>query len=150
MYLSCDWSQDFSILSNIRGAFTHDLRLISISLVNLGGVCSLLVQRPRTVHSISHRCALTEMTITFLFRLLLGLVFSLFWVERESVFAFLILFPKSLSNGIESDARDLLAFLIPSKEQISQNERMLFCIVDSQQMGVSWRVCTDHKVSATQ
>jgi len=77
------------------------------------------------------------MTITFLFRLLLGLVFSLFWVERESVFAFLILFPKSLSNGIESDARDLLAFLIPSKEQISQNERMLFCIVDSQQMGVS-------------
>ena len=40
-------------------------------------------------------------------------------------------------------------FLVYSEEQISWSERMLFCIVDSQQMGVPWRVCTDHKVSAT-
>jgi len=77
------------------------------------------------------------MTITFLFRPLLDLVFSLLCVERESEFAFLILLLYSLSNGIRSDPRDPLVFLIPSKEQISQNERMLFCIVDSQQMGVS-------------
>jgi len=79
----------------------------------------LLVHRPRTVHSISHRCAITEITITFLFRLLLSLVFSLICVGRESEFAFLILFLKPLSNVIESDARDSLVPLIHSKEQIS-------------------------------
>jgi len=79
----------------------------------------LLVHRPRTVHNISHRCAITEITITFLFRLLLSLVFSLLWVGRESEFAFLILFSKSLSNGIGSDTRESLMFLVYSKEQIS-------------------------------
>jgi len=110
----------------------------------------LLVHRPRTVHSISHRCAITEMTITFLFRFLLNLASSLLWVERESEFAFLILFLYSHSNSIESDTRDSLMFLISSKEQISQNESMLFCIADSQQMGVMRRICTDRKVPATQ
>jgi len=76
----------------------------------------LLVHRPRTVHNISHRCAITEITITFLFRLLLSLVFSLIWVRRESELAFLIPFPKPLSNIIESDARDSLVLLIYSKE----------------------------------
>jgi len=79
----------------------------------------LLVHRPRTVHNISHRCAITEITITFLFRLLLSLVFSLLWVGRESEFAFLILFSKSLSNGIESDTRESFVFLVYSTEQIS-------------------------------
>jgi len=97
----------------------------------------LLVHRPRTVHNISHRCAITEITITFLFRPLLSLVFSLIWVRRESEFALLILFLKPLSNVIESDARDSLALSIRSKEQISQSEKVPFCIVDSQQMGVS-------------
>ena len=68
---------------------------------------------------ISHRCAITEITITFLSRLLLGLVLSLIWVRRESEFAFLVLFLKPLSNVIESDARDSLVPLIHSKEQIS-------------------------------
>jgi len=90
------------------------------------------------------------MTITFLFRPLLNLVSSLLCVERESEFAFLIPFLYSLSNSIESDARDSLMFLIFSKEQISQNESMLFCIVDSQQMGALRRICTDRKVSATE
>jgi len=89
------------------------------------------------------------MTITFLFRPLLNLVSSLLWVERESEFAFLILFLYSLSNGIESDTRDSLMFLFSSKEQISQIESMLFCIADSQQMGVLRRICKDRKVSAT-
>jgi len=40
-------------------------------------------------------------------------------------------------------------FLICSKQQLSQCERELFCIVDSQQMGVMSHTCTDHKVSAT-
>jgi len=93
---------------------------------------------------------MTEMTITFLFRLLLSLVFSLIWVGRESEFAFLILFLKPLSNVIEFDARDSLVFLIHSKEQISQSERVLFCITDSQQVGVLRRTYTDRKVSATQ
>ena len=79
----------------------------------------MLVHRPRTVQNISHRCAITEITITFLFRLLLSLVFSLFWVGRESEFAFLIPFSKSLSNGTESDTRESLVFLVYSKEQIS-------------------------------
>jgi len=109
----------------------------------------LLVHRPRTVHSISHRCAITEITITFLLRLLLGLVFSFLWVERESEFAFLILFSKSLSNGIESDTRESLVFLVYSKEQLSPSERVLLCIVDSWQMRVLRRTCTDRKVSAT-
>jgi len=43
----------------------------------------------------------------------------------------------------------LLVFLICSKQQLSQCERELFCIVDSQQMGVMSHICTDHKVSAT-
>jgi len=94
----------------------------------------LLVHRPRTVHNISHRCAITEITITFLFRLLLNLGFSLIWVRRESEFAFLILLLKSLSNATRSDS---LVLPTHSKEQISQSERVLFCIVDSPQMGVS-------------
>ena len=106
-------------------------------MVNLEGVYSLLVHRPRTVHNISHRCAITEITITFLSRLLLGLVLSLIWVRKESEFAFFILLLKSLSHVFESDTRESLVFLIYSKEQISQSERGLFCIVDSQQMGVS-------------
>ena len=40
--------------------------------------------------------------------------------------------------------------LVYGNEQISQSERGLFCIVDSQQMGVSWRVCTDHNVQQLQ
>ena len=88
------------------------------------------------------------MTITFLFRLL-SLVFSLLWVERESEFAFLILFPRFLSNGIGFDTRESLVFLIYSKEQISQSERVLFCIADSQQVGVLRIICTDRRVSAT-
>jgi len=59
------------------------------------------------------------MTITFLFRLLLSLIFSFIWVKRESEFAFLIPCPKPLSNIIESDVRNSLVFLIYSKEQIS-------------------------------
>jgi len=43
----------------------------------------------------------------------------------------------------------LLVLLIFSKQQLSQRERELFCIVDSQQMGVISHTCTDHKVSAT-
>jgi len=43
----------------------------------------------------------------------------------------------------------LLVFLIYSKQQFSQCERELFCIVDSQQMGVISNTCIDHKVSAT-
>ena len=92
---------------------------------------------------------MTEITITFLSRLLLSLVFSLIWERRESEFAFLILCLKPLSNVVEFDARDSLVFLIYSKEQISQSERVLFCIVDSQQMGVLRRTCTDRRVSAT-
>ena len=76
----------------------------------------MLVHRPRTVHNISHRCAITEITITFLLRLLLSLVFSLIWVRRENEFAFLIPFLKPLSNIIESDAGDSLVLLIYSKE----------------------------------
>jgi len=76
-------------------------------------------------------------------------VFSLFWVGRENELASLILFPKSLSNGIGFDARESLASPIYSKEQISQSERVLFCITDSQQVGVLRKTCTDHKVSAT-
>jgi len=41
------------------------------------------------------------------------------------------------------------ASLIPSKWEFSQSERGLFCIVDSQQMGVFSRICADHKASAT-
>ena len=118
-------------------------------MVNLEGVYSLLVHRPRTVHNISHRCAITEITITFLSKLLLSLVFSLIWERRESEFALLILLLKPLSNVVGFDARDSLVFLIYSKEQISQSERVLFCIVDSQQMGVLRRTCTDRRVSAT-
>jgi len=40
-------------------------------------------------------------------------------------------------------------FLFLRKEQISQSERMLFCIADPRQMGVLGRTCTDRKVSAT-
>jgi len=40
-------------------------------------------------------------------------------------------------------------FLICSKRQISQYERELLCVVDSQQLGVASLTCTDHKVSAT-
>jgi len=65
------------------------------------------------------------------------MVLSLIWVKRESEFAFLILFLHSLANVIESDTRESLVFLIYSKEQISQSERISLCIVDSQQMGVS-------------
>jgi len=79
----------------------------------------LLVHRPRTVHNISHRCAITEITITFLFRVFLSLVFSLLWVGRESEFEFLIMFSKSLSNGIESDTRESLVFSVYSKGQVS-------------------------------
>ena len=61
----------------------------------------------------------------------------------------MILLLKSLSNVVEFDARDSLVFLIYSKEQISRSERVLFCIVDSQQMGVLRRTCTDRRVSAT-
>jgi len=43
----------------------------------------------------------------------------------------------------------LLVFLIFSKQQLSQCEKEVFCIVDSQQMGVISHTCTDHKVSAT-
>jgi len=43
----------------------------------------------------------------------------------------------------------LLVLLIFSKQQLSQRERELFCIVDSQQIGVTSHTCTDHKVSAT-
>jgi len=43
----------------------------------------------------------------------------------------------------------LLVFLICSKGQISQCERESFCIADSQQLGVTSLLCTDHKVSAT-
>jgi len=39
--------------------------------------------------------------------------------------------------------------LIYGNEQISQSERGLFYIVDSQQMGVLLGICTDHNVSAT-
>ena len=79
----------------------------------------MLVHRPRTVHSISNRCAITEIAITFLFKLLLSLVLSLIWVGRENDFAFFILFSKSLSNDTESGTRELLVFLVYSKEQIS-------------------------------
>jgi len=75
-------------------------------LVNSRGVFGLLSHRPRTVYNISHRCAITEITITFLSRLLLGLVLSLIWVKRESELAFLILLLKSLSHVLESDMRE--------------------------------------------
>ena len=36
MWQSYDWSQDFSILSNIQGAFTHDLRITLFVINSIG------------------------------------------------------------------------------------------------------------------
>ena len=55
----------------------------------------------------------------------------------------------SLSFAIEADMREWLVVGLQQRADFSKWERELFCIVDSQQMGVSWRICTDPKVSAT-
>ena len=108
-------------------------------LVNLGGVCALLVTWLRAGHEKGNYSHVFT-------KLLLILILSLVWVRRENEFASLILLVSaSLSFALTLAVREWLVRYFQKMEVLSNWERVVLHCWFPAKFKISYRTCTDHK-----